>query len=333
MASQGGGQPSAGGPRPFRRRIQACDSQSGFKLQHPSPTVTKSVTATPALHHHQHNAKRTAVYEVGHGPRLPVTAAGVLFFSLCPTTGHTLFLLGRENSHSGWADSNLWADFGGSVDSRDRDIYDTAAREAYEETMGLLCDREELANRLRNNDNSQLAFDIQVLVNLDMGVSTHAPYYYRIFLVQVPYMHYDIFFDRMRTYMRRTSTKLSNADKSAIAWVRADRLVADSFRAMLRPAFSQSVHGLAAHIDLTGLGHVAASERASVPHPSLSWSDALVAKPHQRSAAATFPGSAAGPRGSAGGGSAAGGGCGGPAGTRVHGITAATASHRNELVP
>jgi 8-oxo-dGTP pyrophosphatase MutT (NUDIX family) len=50
----------------------------------------------------------------------------------------TIFLLGKEQHEVGWRGSDLWNDFGGRSEVQDLSPEETAAREAYEESMGLL---------------------------------------------------------------------------------------------------------------------------------------------------------------------------------------------------
>lgn len=61
--------------------------------------------------------------------------ASILPFSV-DTNGDVCFLIGQEQKESGWSGSNKWSDFGGSPDGNSPKV--AAAKEAYEETMGLL---------------------------------------------------------------------------------------------------------------------------------------------------------------------------------------------------
>lgn len=66
--------------------------------------------------------------------------------------GHdVVVLLGQERYEPGWRDSGRWSDFGGGVErATDRDEVAAAAREAYEETMGMLGSRDEIETALRS---------------------------------------------------------------------------------------------------------------------------------------------------------------------------------------
>ncbi|AGO85784.1 hypothetical protein psal_cds_1378 [Pandoravirus salinus] len=60
-------------------------------------------------------------------------------------------LLGQERYEPGWRDGGRWSDFGGGVEpAADRDEVAAAAREAYEETMGMLGSRDDIETALRD---------------------------------------------------------------------------------------------------------------------------------------------------------------------------------------
>jgi 8-oxo-dGTP pyrophosphatase MutT (NUDIX family) len=58
--------------------------------------------------------------------------------------GKWYFLLGLEHVAIGWGGSEKWTDFGGGVEPIDKSPKETAAREGYEETMGILGTYEEI---------------------------------------------------------------------------------------------------------------------------------------------------------------------------------------------
>nr|UDO46941.1 NUDIX hydrolase domain-like motif-containing protein [Pandoravirus massiliensis] len=76
--------------------------------------------------------------------------AGVLPWARVPGTGEVVVLLGQERFEPGWRDGGRWSDFGGGTEPDvDRDPIEAAAREAYEETMGMLGSRAEVETALR----------------------------------------------------------------------------------------------------------------------------------------------------------------------------------------
>ena len=75
-------------------------------------------------------------------------SAGILFYSVDPG-GDTQFYLGRERMCP-WKTALTWADFGGRAEREDDGEHEvTAAREAYEESLGVFGTLAELVNRLR----------------------------------------------------------------------------------------------------------------------------------------------------------------------------------------
>nr|UMO78204.1 hypothetical protein [Pandoravirus belohorizontensis] len=87
--------------------------------------------------------------------------AGVLPWARRPRSGRgdnddgpngrdVVVLLGQERYEPGWRDSGRWSDFGGGIErATDCDEVAAAAREAYEETMGMLGSRDEIEAALR----------------------------------------------------------------------------------------------------------------------------------------------------------------------------------------
>ena len=174
-------------------------------------------------------------------------AAGVLFYAVHEHAVH--FLIGKEQYHPHWPDSEKWADCGGGVDAKDVDVYETAAREAWEETMGCVHTYETLLSRLRN-DEAQCVFDVQV-VN---GVGG-----YRIYLLHVPYADYNTMLVRFRSFLRRHKVQIMNAEKSRLCWICSQQLIdiareCDAGRnTLLRPNFAKSVVAINELVDLDRL--------------------------------------------------------------------------------
>lgn len=68
--------------------------------------------------------------------------AGIQFVAF--RKGRAYLLYGRERIGTRNRDSGLWSDFGGGHEECDKNTYDTAVREAVEETMGMLGDEARL---------------------------------------------------------------------------------------------------------------------------------------------------------------------------------------------
>ena len=150
--------------------------------------------------------------------------AGVLPYSF-DHDGHLVYLLGREKPSKKPTDNNRWSDFGGSPEPEDLDSVYSAAREAYEESMGFLGTVEDIKRLIEIN---------KTHVFNERGVV--------VFLVHVPYdstlpgRYADVY-----TYIRRglrdfkTCRKKGYFEKTAVAWVTRDDIL--SFPSDYRPPF------------------------------------------------------------------------------------------------
>jgi hypothetical protein len=68
-----------------------------------------------------------------------LAGASLLCFSVDPNFSCVYFLLGKERHNVRWPNgSNRWSDFGGRVSSLDGCAEDTASREFFEETLGVV---------------------------------------------------------------------------------------------------------------------------------------------------------------------------------------------------
>jgi 8-oxo-dGTP pyrophosphatase MutT (NUDIX family) len=150
-----------------------------------------------------------------------IPSAGILPYAIDPGDGQPRYLIGRERQHPGWVESGRWADFGGRREPSDVSIGETAAREAWEETMGMVHPKELFLERIehidKDEDDSVHAFDI--------GIGQQ-PTYYRIILMRVPYQDYNVWFQRARLFCAQHNIRFTNVEKDALAWVRASTLIA-----------------------------------------------------------------------------------------------------------
>lgn len=150
-----------------RRRYNICDATTGKRVHEKQHVVANqhppNVTAVRIVTLDARIERLNPVIDPDCEPAPVIMAAGILFFSQMPGSGDgdTVFLLGREQFYPHWHDSDKWADFGGGVDVVDEDVAATAAREAWEESMGTIHTYEVLLSRLRNGEASA-TFDIQV---------------------------------------------------------------------------------------------------------------------------------------------------------------------------
>jgi len=148
--------------------------------------------------------------------------------------GSIVFLLGQERHEDGWDESSLWSDFGGGVErDQDANAIEAAARECYEETMGMLGSRADIADMLRRaDDQGQLG-------------RLYSPRGAVIFLLEVDHdPALPVYFERAVRYAYDAANAMGDGhvfppkgyyEKSAMAWVPADRLASLVLRDALAP--------------------------------------------------------------------------------------------------
>lgn len=101
--------------------------------------------------------------------------AGVLPFTISPN-GTLFFLLGREQYVQGWRGSETWSAFEGGTKPYDANVYDTAAREYIEESLGILhetCTRDTISDIRRDIENGDYALRVTLCIkNSESDVSS-----------------------------------------------------------------------------------------------------------------------------------------------------------------
>lgn len=92
--------------------------------------------------------------------------AGVLPFTISPD-GTLFFLLGREQYVQGWRGSETWSAFEGGTKPHDANVYETAAREYIEESLGILhetCTRDTISDVRRSIENGDYALRVTLCI-------------------------------------------------------------------------------------------------------------------------------------------------------------------------
>ena len=144
-----------------------------------------------------------------------ITSAGVLLYTYSGR-GEPMFLLGQENSFTGWKDSQKWSEFGGRALNKHECPEDIASRELYEETAGVVFDKCEIRDLLLNKRYIGV-YDYQIGENK----------VYRTYLVRVPYKDYCENF--ARTYLYLLSRQLDAKrilEKRELRWISFSQLKA-----------------------------------------------------------------------------------------------------------
>ena len=158
--------------------------------------------------------------------------ASVLPYAIDDIHHNVYFLLSREGSQPRWADSGMYADFGGAKsDSTDTDVHDTAAREFSEEGNLRIPFGFNLLERLPRAEGEEgwrpIAEQLRggaYTARFDFDSGTHT---YTTFLKQVPFIR-TIQEDFESAYIAAiTSEDVSPVyyEKDAVAWVSTERLL------------------------------------------------------------------------------------------------------------
>lgn len=135
-----------------------------------------------------------------------IYAAGILFYSY-DEKGNTVFLLGKDYR-------NKYSDFGGRNDPTDITSIDTAARECYEETCGVVYDSCILKYKLHN---AKVIHSLSYLKN---------PYY--MFPLYIPYSKEYIYnFDIMRKYIQNKKIDKKFKEKLELQWFTINEIIND----------------------------------------------------------------------------------------------------------
>ena len=137
--------------------------------------------------------------------------------------GELLFLLGRERAEAGWTDQLKWSGFGGKPEKIDNSIYEAAAREGYEETMGIFGNKNELLQKLVDKkeayiDNESITFTLEI---------DYAP-------------NLSILFRNIYNYIKESSNnhKLGYLEKIDVRYFTPDEIINN--KSIMRPAFYNS---------------------------------------------------------------------------------------------
>ncbi|AGE52824.1 hypothetical protein PBCVFr5L_375R [Paramecium bursaria Chlorella virus Fr5L] len=137
-----------------------------------------------------------------------VNSAGVLPFSR-NDAGEIVFLIGRDIRDS------VFSDFGGKIETVDRgDLVNTAAREFYEEILGILCNSPyDIRKRVRE-------------LSMCLLGSTKNQHIYRMYVMEVPYYHdLPCRFKKVMNFMKYKNIGNNYIEKTELMWCTLDELL------------------------------------------------------------------------------------------------------------
>lgn len=147
-------------------------------------------------------------------------AAGILPYTF--HDGQVFMLLGKDIR------DNTWSDFGGKSEAVDARPLDTACREFYEETCGLVIDPKALHVRMAGQTPYSRTY------------TQHGKTYY-MYTLQLPFRpDHRANFRRMLAYMRHIHCFKRKVEKTDIRWVPVDDMLKGTIR--LRPVFDNTFH-------------------------------------------------------------------------------------------
>jgi hypothetical protein len=155
-------------------------------------------------------------------PLRPLHYVGVIPYAR-DSNNQIWYLLGRENAESDYSETKKWSGFGGkSYLSKNTDIFSEAAREAYEETMGLFGTRKELKKRISGFSTQEFYFN----------EPEHRAF---IYLFEIPFSisiikQWNSVWNYFRSCAKPIHGKIaipsceSNLEKDKIAWFNNDQI-------------------------------------------------------------------------------------------------------------
>lgn len=154
-----------------------------------------------------------------------IYGAGILPFQK-HTDGSIYFLLGQDKD-------GTWSDFGGRVDPKDKNTDDTAVREFYEETIGVVLEVDTARAMLKSSQHS---------VCVESKTLNGSPYY--MHLLRVPYQNYREEFKKFYKFLKYIHSNDKYLEKIDMRWISQDTLInateSDEF-ILLRRVFKSTI--------------------------------------------------------------------------------------------
>ena len=149
-------------------------------------------------------------------------SAGVLLYSYNPD-GKLTFLLGKDYRHR-------YSDFGGRSDANDHTQIDTAAREFYEESCGVIKDVWIVRNTLVN---APIIHSLSYMGN---------PYY--MYMIHIPYSdEYVKSFDTIRRFIHLKKVEKKFKEKISMRWFTTEEIMTNKndIRQVFYKTFSKNM--------------------------------------------------------------------------------------------
>ena len=156
-----------------------------------------------------------------------VNSAGILPFSR-NESGEIVFLIGKDIRDS------VFSDFGGKIEAIDRgDLVNTAAREFYEEILGVLCNSMyDIRKRLRE-------------LSMCLTGATKNQHIYKMFVMEVPYYR-DLpnRFKKVMNFLKYKNIGNNYIEKTELMWCTFDELLRIPKRQVFTNTINSNIHQL-----------------------------------------------------------------------------------------
>lgn len=179
-----------------------------------------------------------------------VNSAGILPFSR-NETGEIVFLIGRDIRDL------TFSDFGGKIETVDRgDLVNTAAREFYEEILGILCNSPyDIRKRVRE-------------LSMCLLGSTKNQHMYKMFVMEVPFFHdLPCRFKKVMNFMKYKNIGNNYIEKTELMWCTFDELLRIPKRQVFTNTINSNIHSLK-RILTEPWRDLCDELRSNTPHPS-----------------------------------------------------------------
>lgn len=187
----------------------------------PPPPIKKNIPPPPGF--------RTEQVAPQPGIPPPPTSMndGIFGAGICPITfynGEMYLFLGKDKM------DNTFSDFGGRCELEDKgNSLNTAMREFYEETCGIIMDMKSLKNRMSNKDNYTTVYS-----------KTQKGYNYYMYILQIPYNpSYRAIYRKLTYYMKWKKLYKVMMEKNDVVFVSLASLVKNE-KLMLRKVFENT---------------------------------------------------------------------------------------------
>ena len=145
--------------------------------------------------------------------------------------GKRYYLIGRESKKIKFPDSGLYSDFGGGID-KGESILNTAIREGFEETIGIIGDKKRIGSLIKNKLYKKVRFKNDTLYVIKIKYDKDLP------------KKFDVKYKTLYNFLKKSPIKIQKKfkvflEKDKIKWVTKEQLLSN--KKSLRKLFLKQV--------------------------------------------------------------------------------------------